>query len=65
VQAPGLHQDSAASGLLHVRNEHAIVQYGINGVLLADAVARFGQVPELDWIADLELDAGSLPAQRA
>ena len=40
--------------LLHVRNEHAIVQYWINSALLADGVARFGQMPELDWIADFE-----------
>jgi len=33
-------------------------------VLLADGVARFGQIPEMDWIADLELGTGSLSAQR-
>ena len=29
LQAPGVAQDSAASGLLHVRNDHANVQYRI------------------------------------
>jgi hypothetical protein len=32
LQAPGVSQDSAASGLLHVRNDHANVQFRINGV---------------------------------
>jgi hypothetical protein len=34
LQAPGVSQDSAASGLLHVRNDHANVQYRINGIML-------------------------------
>ena len=44
LQAPGVTQDSAASGLLHVRNEHANVQYRINGIVLPDGVSGFGQV---------------------
>jgi hypothetical protein len=36
LQAPGVSQDSAASGLLHVRNDHANVQFRINGVMLPD-----------------------------
>jgi len=32
LQAPGISQDSAASGEIHVRNEHANVQYRINGM---------------------------------
>ena len=56
-----LHQESTASDLLHIGNEHAIVQCWINGLLLADGSPAFGQVPEPDEIADCELDTGSLP----
>ena len=38
LQAPGVSQDSAASGLIHVRNDHANVQFRINGVMLPDGV---------------------------
>src|ERR1700722_4367318 len=31
LQFPGVSQDSAASGLLHVRNDHANLQFRING----------------------------------
>ena len=63
LQAPGVHQDSAASGLIHFRNEHANVQYRINGVLLPDGVAGLGQVLESDWVANMQLVTGALPAQ--
>src|SRR3989442_4037389 len=43
LQAPGVTQDSAQSGVLHVRNEHANVQYRINGIALPDGVSLFGQ----------------------
>src|SRR6516162_11749923 len=39
LQAPGVSQDSAASGLFHVRNDHANAQYRINGILLPDGVS--------------------------
>jgi len=44
LQAPGVSQDSAASGLLHVRNDHANVQYRINGIMLPDGVTGFGSI---------------------
>src|SRR6185437_124002 len=44
LQAPGVSQDSAASGDLHVRNEHANLQYRINGIMLPDGVGAFGQI---------------------
>ena len=43
LQAPGVTQDSAAGGQLHVRNEHANLQYRINGIILPDGVSGFGQ----------------------
>ncbi|HLH12994.1 MAG TPA: TonB-dependent receptor [Methylovirgula sp.] len=63
LQAPGVSQDSAASGDLHVRNEHANVQYRINGVLLPDGVSGFGQVLETNFIGSLALVDGALPAE--
>ena len=63
LQAPGVSQDSAASGLFHVRNEHANVQYRINGILLPDGVSGFGQVLETGFIGRISLLTGVLPAQ--
>ena len=63
LQAPGVTQDSAASGQIHVRNEHGNVQYRINGILLPDGVSGFGQVLETGLIGNLELVTGAMPAQ--
>jgi hypothetical protein len=63
LQAPGVTQDSAAGGNLHVRNEHANLQYRVNGVMLPDGVAGFGQVMETGFIGSMSLVTGALPAQ--
>src|SRR5262249_28984876 len=63
LQAPGVTQDSAASGLLHIRNEHANVSYRFNGILLPDGVSGFGQVLESSFIGSMSLLTGVLPAQ--
>jgi hypothetical protein len=63
LEAPGVSQDSAASGLLHVRNDHANVQYRINGVMLPDGVTGFGSVLETSLIGNISLVAGALPAE--
>jgi outer membrane receptor protein involved in Fe transport len=63
LQAPGVTQDSAASGDLHVRNEHANVQYRINGIMLPDGVGAFGQILDTGIIGNLNLLTGALPAQ--
>src|SRR5882724_6223387 len=63
LQAPGVSQDSAASGQFHVRNEHANVQYRINGILLPDGVSGFGQVLDTRLIGSISLVTGALPAQ--
>jgi outer membrane receptor protein involved in Fe transport len=63
LQAPGVSQDSAASGDLHVRNEHANVQYRINGILLPDGVSGFGQFIDPSFIGSMALLTGALPAQ--
>ncbi len=63
LQTPGFSQDSAASGALHLRNEHANVQYRINGVLLPDGVSGFGQVLDSGLIGNIAVIDGALPAQ--
>ena len=63
LQAPGVSQDSAASGELHVRNEHANLQYRINGIAIPDGVGGFGQVLDSSIIGRLDLLTGALPAQ--
>ena len=63
LQAPGVSQDSAASGALHVRNEHANVQTRINGIMLPDGVSAFGQVIDTGIVGSMSLVTGALPAQ--
>jgi outer membrane receptor protein involved in Fe transport len=63
LQAPGVSQDSAASGLLHVRNDHANVQFRINGVMLPDGVTGFGSVFDTGLIGSMSLVTGALPAE--
>jgi outer membrane receptor protein involved in Fe transport len=63
LQFPGVTQDSAASGELHVRNEHANIQYRINGIMLPDGVGAFGQFLDTGIVGSLALLTGALPAQ--
>jgi outer membrane receptor protein involved in Fe transport len=63
LQTPGVSQDSAASGELHVRNEHANLQYRINGIMLPDGVGGFGQILDTGIVGSLALITGALPAQ--
>jgi hypothetical protein len=63
LQAPGVSQDSAASGLLHVRNDHANLQYRINGVMLPDGLTGFGSIFDASWIGSMTLVTGALPAE--
>ena len=63
LQAPGVSQDSAASGLFHVRNDHANVQFRINGVMLPDGVTGFGSFLDTDSIGSMSLVTGALPAE--
>ncbi|MGA7033691.1 MAG: ligand-gated channel, partial [Pseudolabrys sp.] len=63
LQAPGVSQDSVASGEIHVRNEHANVQYRINGITLPDGISGFGHILDSSFIGSLALITGALPAQ--
>ncbi len=63
LRAPGVAQDSAANGDLHVRGEHANLQYRINGVLLPEGIAGFGLELDPRFVDSLKFITGSLPAQ--
>jgi outer membrane receptor protein involved in Fe transport len=63
LRAPGVAQDSAANGDLHVRGEHANLQYRINDVLLPEGITGFGLELDPRFVDNMELITGSLPAQ--
>jgi hypothetical protein len=63
LRAPGMAQDSAANAGLHLRGEHANIQYRINDVLLPEGITGFGSELSPRFIDDLHLITGSLPAQ--
>src|SRR5262245_42721729 len=48
LQAPGVVQDSF--GQLHIRGDHADVQYRINGVTIPESISGFGQSLDPDMI---------------
>jgi outer membrane receptor protein involved in Fe transport len=61
LQAPGVVQDSF--GQIHVRGEHANLQYRLNGVELPEGLSVFGQAIESRFAHSLSLITGALPAQ--
>ncbi|HJR27941.1 MAG TPA: TonB-dependent receptor plug domain-containing protein, partial [Pseudomonas sp.] len=61
LQAPGVVQDSF--GQLHVRGDHANLQYRINGVMLPESISGFGQTLDTRMIDNVKLLDGALPAQ--
>ena len=63
LRAPGVAQDSAANGDLHVRGEHANLQYRINDALLPEGITGFGLELDPRFVDSLQLITGSLPAQ--
>jgi len=63
LRAPGVAQDSAANGDLHVRGEHANLQYRINDVLLPEGISGFGLELDPRFVGRMSLVTGSLPAQ--
>jgi outer membrane receptor protein involved in Fe transport len=65
LQAPGVTQDSTSQGAIHVRNEHANLQYRINGVILPEGVSLFTQNGGLSprLASSIDLITGALPAQ--
>jgi outer membrane receptor protein involved in Fe transport len=63
LQAPGVSQDSAVNGGIHIRNDHANAQFRINGVMLPDGVTGFGSVLDTKMIGTIALVTGALPAE--
>jgi outer membrane receptor protein involved in Fe transport len=61
LQAPGVAQDSF--GQIHLRGEHANVQFRLNGVELPEGLSVFGQVIAERFAQSLSLITGALPAQ--
>ena len=61
LRFPGVAQDSF--GQLHVRGEHANLQYRLDDVLLPEGIAGFGQELSTRIIDSISLITGALPAQ--
>ncbi|MEO7051239.1 MAG: TonB-dependent receptor [Rhodanobacter sp.] len=61
LQAPGVVQDSY--GGLHVRGDHANLQYRINGVIIPESISGFGQSLDTRMVENVKLLDGALPAQ--
>ncbi len=63
LRSPGVAEDSAVNGDLHVRGEHANLQYRIDGVLLPEGIAGFGLELDPRFVQSMQLITGSLPAE--
>ncbi len=61
LRAPGVAQDSY--GQLHIRGDHADLQYRINGIILPESITGFGQTLDTHFADRMELLTGALPAQ--
>jgi hypothetical protein len=61
LRAPGVAEDSL--GQVHVRGEHANLQYRINDVLLPEGITGFGQELDPRFVQSMQLINGSLPAE--
>ncbi len=61
LQTPGMVQDSY--GQLHVRGDHANLQYRINGVVIPESISGFGQALDTRFAQQISVMTGALPAQ--
>jgi len=61
LRAPGVANDSF--GQLHVRGDHANLQYRINNVILPEGITGFGQSLDTRFADRIDLLTGALPAQ--
>jgi hypothetical protein len=61
LRFPAVAQDSF--GQLHVRGEHANLQYRIDDVLLPESIPGFGQELQTRFADNISLITGALPAQ--
>ena len=61
LRAPGVAEDSL--GQLHIRGEHANLQYRIDDVVLPEGITGFGQELDPKFVKSMQLITGSLPAE--
>lgn len=61
LQAPDVAQDSF--GQMHIRGEHNGLQYRLNGIILPEGIAVFGQTLDPRLIQSMQLITGALPAE--
>ena len=61
LQAPGVVQDSY--GQLHVRGDHANLQYRIDGVIIPEPMTGFGQALSTQLAGQINVLTGALPAE--
>jgi outer membrane receptor protein involved in Fe transport len=61
LQAPGVTNDSF--GQLHVRGEHANLQYRLDGIVIPEPISGFGQSFDTRIVDQVSLVTGALPAQ--
>jgi len=61
LRAPGVVGDSY--GQLHVRGDHANLQYRINGVVIPESISGFGQALDTRFADEVNVLTGALPAQ--
>jgi hypothetical protein len=61
LRVPGVAQDSF--GQVHLRGEHADLQYRINDVLLPEGLTGFGQELDTRFAESVNVLTGALPAQ--
>lgn len=61
LQAPGVVQDSF--GQLHIRGDHADIQFRLNNVILPEGLSVFGQTLSPRLASNIDLITGALPAQ--
>ncbi len=61
LRAPGVVQDSF--GQIHVRGDHADLQYRINGIMLPEGISGFGQTLDTRFAQSIDLMTGALPSE--
>ena len=61
LRTPGVVGD--ADGAVHVRGDHANLQYRINGVVIPESISGFGQTLDTRFADQVDVLTGALPAQ--
>jgi outer membrane receptor protein involved in Fe transport len=61
ARTPGVARDSF--GGIHLRGDHGNLQYRINGIMLPEAIAGFGQALDARIASEITVLSGALPAQ--